>query len=44
MKKKLAALAAAGLMLLGVGFAPSAAHAVAKKGGPDVRLRAVDLL
>jgi hypothetical protein len=40
--KKLAALAAAGLMLLGVGFAPSAAH-VAKKG-PDVRLRAVDIL
>ena len=41
--KKLAALAAAGLMLLGVGFAPSAAHSAAKKG-PDVRLRAIDIL
>jgi len=40
--KKLAALAAAGLMLLGVGFAPAVAHSVAK-GSPD-RLRAVDLL
>jgi hypothetical protein len=40
--KKLAALAAAGLMLLGVAAAPAgAAHAGAKM--PD-RLRAVDLL
>jgi len=39
--KKLAALAAAGLMLLGVGFAPAVAHSVAKGGE---RLRAVDLL
>jgi hypothetical protein len=39
--KKLAALAAAGLMLLGVGFAPAVVHSASK--GPE-RLRAVDLL
>jgi hypothetical protein len=42
--KKLAAFAAAALMLLGVGFAPSAGHMVAKKGTDAGRLRAVDLL
>ena len=39
--KKLAAFAAAALMLLGVGFAAAVAHSTAK--GPD-RLRAVDIL
>ena len=42
--KKLAALVAAGLMLLGVGFAPSAAHATAKQSINMGQLRAIDLL
>ena len=43
--KKLAALAAAALMLLGVGFAPSAVHHSAKKKDiPVGQLRAIDLL
>ena len=42
--KKLAALVAAGLMLLGAGFAPSASHATANQSINIGRLRAIDLL
>ena len=42
--KRLVALVAAGLMLVGMGFAPSAAHATAKQSIHTGQLRAIDLL